>query len=108
MAQVPGLTMLAATTEQLAEQARQLCDQLTAALPEEQFLVCSDVGFAGGGSLPGAELETVVVQWRPGGMSPTAMVTALRQAEVPVVARIARMPSASTCGPSPRRISRTW
>jgi len=88
LAQVPALTMLAATTEQLAEQARQLCDQFAAALPDEQFLVCSDVGFAGGGSLPGAELETVVVQWRPGRVGPTAMVAALRQAEVPVVARI--------------------
>ncbi len=87
-AKVPTLRLLTASTDQLAERARQLCGQLAAALPDEQFLVCSDVGFAGGGALPAAELETVVVQWRPTGASAEAVVAALRRAEEPVVARI--------------------
>ena len=38
--------------------------------------------------MPGRELQTVVVQWRPSGTSVDEMVSALRHADVPVVARI--------------------
>jgi L-seryl-tRNA(Ser) seleniumtransferase len=85
---VPTLAMLAATTQELAERAEVLREQLQEALPDEQFYVCSDVGFAGGGSLPGQELQTVVVHWRPAHASTEAMATALREADVPVVARV--------------------
>lgn len=85
---VPTLAMLRASTDDLAERARDLSERLHQALPEEKFLVCSDVGYVGGGSMPQAELPTVVVQWRPSGVSTDQMVRALRQAETPVVARI--------------------
>ena len=85
---VPTLAMLAATTEELAKRADRVREQLQKALPDEQFYVCSDVGFAGGGSLPGKELQTVVVQWRPAHASTEAMAAALREADVPVVARV--------------------
>jgi len=87
-AQIPTLAMLAAPTEELAERAGLLSEQLSAAMSDEDFLVCSDVSFAGGGSLPTHELETVVVQWRPSQMSAESMAGALREADVPVVARI--------------------
>ena len=86
--QVPALAMLTASTEELALRARALLEQLEKALPDEHFFVCSDVGFAGGGSMPGRELETVVVQWRPEGQSVESAASALRQADVPVIARI--------------------
>ena len=38
--------------------------------------------------MPGAELETVVVQWRPASCSAADMVARLREADVPVVARV--------------------
>ncbi len=85
---VPALAMLRASTDELAERARDLCERLHQALPDEKFLVCSDVGYVGGGSMPQAELPTVVVQWRPTEVSTEQMVRALRQAETPVVARI--------------------
>lgn len=85
---VPALSMLRASTDELAERARDLSQRLHQALPEEKFLVCSDVGYVGGGSMPQAELPTVVVQWRPTEVSTEQMVRALRQAETPVVARI--------------------
>ncbi|MFQ5495557.1 MAG: L-seryl-tRNA(Sec) selenium transferase, partial [Phycisphaerae bacterium] len=86
---IPTLAMLCANTETLAERANELAEQLAAALPHERFLVCSDVGYAGGGSLPAEAMATVVVQWRPVRASADATAAALRAADVPVIARIA-------------------
>ncbi|MCP4248588.1 MAG: L-seryl-tRNA(Sec) selenium transferase [bacterium] len=85
---VPTLAMLSATSEHLAQRADALQAKLSAALPEESFLVCSDVCFAGGGSLPAETLETVVVQWRPRTATPEAITAGLRAASPPVIARI--------------------
>lgn len=85
---VPALRMLTVSTAELADRARELCERLQAGLPDEHFYVCSDVGFAGGGSLPGEEVPTVVVQWRPARSSATSVAAGLRRAEVPVIVRI--------------------
>ncbi len=85
---IPNLAMMRASTDELAERARKLGEQLEAALPEEQFYVCSDVGYVGGGSMPGQELETVVVRWRPSRLSVEEMAGRLREGEAPVVVRV--------------------
>lgn len=85
---VPTLAMLKAAPDELANRARALQEELQSAMPAEHFFVCSDVGFAGGGSMPGQELPTVVVQWRPQGRSVDEVMTALHTAETPVVARV--------------------
>ncbi len=85
---IPALSMLATTTDDLAPRAKLLCMQLQSALPEEDFLVCSDTTFAGGGSIPGREVQTVVVRWRPRYLSADELVRRLREEETPVVARI--------------------
>ncbi|MCH8252491.1 MAG: L-seryl-tRNA(Sec) selenium transferase [Planctomycetes bacterium] len=85
---IPALAMLAATTEELAGRAGALCEQLQAAMPDEHFFVCSDVAFAGGGAMPARELPTVVIQWRPARMSTESATSALRHADVPVIARV--------------------
>ena len=88
VARIPALAMLAAGAEQLAARAEALQQKLSAALPEELFLVCSDVSYAGGGSLPAESLETVVVQWRPSCAGVEAVTAAMRAAATPVVARV--------------------
>ncbi len=88
LASVPSLSMLGASNDELANRARSLLEQLEKAMPGEHFYVCSDVGYAGGGSMPGKELPTVVVQWRPARRSVEATMAALREADVPVVARV--------------------
>jgi len=88
LASVPSLSMLGAANDELANRARSLLEQLEKAMPDEHFYVCSDVGFAGGGSMPGKELPTVVVQWRPARRSVEATMAALREADVPVIARV--------------------
>jgi len=85
---IPTLSMLRESTKLLAERARHLAERLHDELPDESFMVCSGVGFAGGGSMPQQALESVIVQWRPSGMSVAAASAALRAAEVPVVASI--------------------
>ncbi len=85
---VPALAMLHADTDELAARARSLADDLKTALPDEQFYICSDVGFAGGGSMPGCELPTVVIQWRPRDRSTAEMAATLRRGEPPVIARV--------------------
>ncbi len=87
-AAVPAIAMMRASTDELAERARVLCEQLEAALPEEKFFVGSDVGYVGGGSMPARELQTVVVQWRPAKATADEMTRLLREADVPVVARV--------------------
>lgn len=87
-ARVTTLAMLSLSTEELAARAGDLSRRLEKALPGEHFYVCSDVGFVGGGSMPGQERETVVVQWRPVDATVDDMIAALRNADVPVVARI--------------------
>ena len=86
--EIPTLAALAAAPEQLAQRAESLIQQLDAQLPDERFLVCSDVAYAGGGSLPDREIESIVVQWRPVGASVDEAALALRGADVPVIARI--------------------
>jgi L-seryl-tRNA(Ser) seleniumtransferase len=85
---VPTLSMLRATTEELAVLATRLSELLKAALPSEQFYVGSDFGYAGGGSMPGQEIQTVVVQWRPSSASTEEMADALRDGDIPVIARV--------------------
>lgn len=88
VANIPTLRMLAASTDELARRARALCEQLEATLPGESFFVCSDVTFAGGGSIPGKEMQTIVVQWRPARSSTGEMAAALRTSETRVIVRI--------------------
>ncbi len=85
---IPALTMLTATTGALAHRAETLAELLSQAFPGEHFFVGSDVAFAGGGALPARELTTVIVQWRPAGARASEIAAALREADIPVIARI--------------------
>ncbi len=85
---VPTLAMLSASMDDLADHARLLCERLAEAVPDESFYVCSDVTYAGGGSLPARALPTVVVQWRPTRHGVDTVMDALRHADMPVIARV--------------------
>jgi len=85
---IPTLSMLRRSTEELGRAAHALAEKLRTTVVGEEFLVCTDVGFAGGGAMPEHQLETVVVQWRPNEVSVSEAAAALREAEVPIVARV--------------------
>ncbi len=86
--EVPALFMLQVPTEVLVERARDLTSMLKAAMPGANVYEASDVAYAGGGAMPGKELETIVVQWHPEHAGVNDVVSALRAAETPVVARV--------------------
>ncbi len=88
LSSIPTLRMMNVPADELAARAQALAEDLQQALPDERFLVCSDVSYVGGGSMPGQELSTVVVQWRPECGAVDAVATALRSGETPVVVRI--------------------
>jgi len=85
---IPALAMLTVGSDVLAERAEALQGRLASALPGESFLVCSDVSYAGGGSLPAEALETVVVQWRPASVGIEAATAAMRASGPPVIVRV--------------------
>lgn len=87
IANVPGLAMIAADTDALAERARSLCSMLEQCVPGESFYVCSSAAYVGGGSVPAVEIPSVGVQWRPRRMGVSEAAHMLRDGDVPIVAR---------------------
>ncbi|NOT01602.1 MAG: L-seryl-tRNA(Sec) selenium transferase [Phycisphaerales bacterium] len=85
---VPTVRMIRERTESLAPRADRLHQLLADAMPDERFLISSDTSCAGGGSLPGEGLPSVVIRWQPSTESPNAAAAALRTADPPVVARV--------------------
>ena len=85
---IPTLSMIHASTETLARRAGELDQMLADALPGEEFFMSSDVSFAGGGSLPGEGLPTVVIRWQPTFAPVDAVAAALRRTEPPVIVRV--------------------
>ena len=79
---IPVRRMLAQTREECGE----LAAKLAAAIPGAT--VESDVGFSGGGALPGEGIPTAVVAIRGGDVE--ARAAALRHGDPPIVARVAR------------------
>ena len=71
---------------QTQEECRSLAVQIAAAVPGAS--VESDVGFSGGGALPGEGIPTEVVAIRGGDVE--AWAAALRHGDPPIVARVAR------------------
>jgi L-seryl-tRNA(Ser) seleniumtransferase len=84
---VPSLAMLTADMGALLQRARKLCKRLRAARPEESFEVVSETSVAGGGSIPGREMETYCVSWKPAGMSVDDALVAMRLSDPALVAR---------------------
>jgi len=79
---IPVRAMLARTPQQCAELAQPIVDRVPGASLED------DVGFSGGGALPGESVPTTVVAIRGGDVEGWA--TQLRRGREPVVARVAR------------------
>ncbi|MBU5435255.1 L-seryl-tRNA(Sec) selenium transferase [Pseudoflavonifractor sp. MSJ-37] len=101
-AHIPVLAMLGASPAELERQARLRAGELAARLGDRCVLsAVPDVGEVGGGSLPGVELPTWVVELRPARMSVAALEKALRSWEVPIVGRV----SHDRCLLDPRTLS---
>jgi L-seryl-tRNA(Ser) seleniumtransferase len=85
--EVPVLRRLLTPPEELERRAHALAERIAAAVPDARVRVASDRAFAGGGSLPGFELPTWVVEVRSE-IGATRRAAALRRARPPVLARV--------------------
>ena len=89
--EIPTLAMLTRPAEELEPEAQGLARLLAeAAAGRAAVEVLSGVSQAGGGSLPGVDLQTWLVGVRPRQASPAEVERCLRRAEPPVLARIQR------------------
>ncbi|HEY6007724.1 MAG TPA: L-seryl-tRNA(Sec) selenium transferase, partial [Geobacteraceae bacterium] len=88
LAQVPTLRMLAVTPQELALRGRRLLRRLRTRLPEGVTLALVE-GFSqvGGGTLPLAELPTMLIAVRATGLTPQQLEQRLRKDPVPVIGR---------------------
>ena len=83
--EIPVLAMLTADPEDLRRRA----ETLARALPQAAgATVVKGESEVGGGSFPGAKLDTWLVQLNPGHLTPDTALTRLRDATPPVIARV--------------------
>lgn len=87
MAGVPTLAMLRKTMEEIGAVATRIASKLDGGLSCE-LRVENAIGFMGGGSLPGQELPTRLVEIRPLRMSAGELARALRQGSPSIFTRI--------------------
>jgi len=85
---IPALRMMRISEEQMTHRARQVAERLREECPRLLVEVMESRSVLGGGSAPGATLPTRVVSLKPAGMSADALLTRLRQAEVPIIGRV--------------------
>jgi L-seryl-tRNA(Ser) seleniumtransferase len=87
IARIPALRALARTKEELRPIATRLACAVRSALPDAVVEVCDGFSQAGGGSLPGVEIPTVLVAVRT--VEPVHKLEAsLRQYDPPVMVRV--------------------
>lgn len=91
LAEIPTLRMLGRTKADLAPVAAELAALIRTAVGDRARVeVVEGVSAAGGGSLPGVELATVLVAVSETALPLVAVEAALRHGDPPVLARIAR------------------
>ena len=90
--EIPALRMIFATPDEIGERARRHAESLAPRLPAGWVVdIHSGTSRVGGGAAPMEELPTWLVRLRPGpgsGCSVTALESALRSGETPVIARV--------------------
>ena len=87
-AQIPLLSLLSASQENLKNRAERLAPQLEAMPHVESAEAVAGECFLGGGSVPTQRLDSWCVGIRPAGMSVDALAKALRMGDQPVFPRV--------------------
>ncbi|MBP5167217.1 MAG: L-seryl-tRNA(Sec) selenium transferase [Oscillospiraceae bacterium] len=85
---VPVLSMLARTSEELKRQAEELAEKISAAAPGWSVDICPTSDEAGGGSLPATEFPGWAVCIEPKGMTLTEFERLMRLSPTPIVLRL--------------------
>lgn len=87
VAEIPTLAMLSASVDSLRMRARQLAVEI-GELPGCEVEIANETATVGGGSLPGVDLPTVVLQIRSRSMSADELSRRLRLGSIRVFGRI--------------------
>jgi L-seryl-tRNA(Ser) seleniumtransferase len=85
---IPVLKMLLTSQQDLKTRAMKIQRLIKKGFPDLDIIVVKDSSKAGGGSLPEIEFPTFVVSMKPINMSVNALELRLREAEIPIIARI--------------------
>ncbi|HMG32758.1 MAG TPA: L-seryl-tRNA(Sec) selenium transferase [Blastocatellia bacterium] len=89
--QIPVLSAIAATREDLAERARRFCSRLEATVSGAFDIQVEDgESVIGGGSAPDVRLSTALISLRHDSLSPSALDEKLRGEAIPIVTRTER------------------
>jgi len=88
IANIPTLKMLTTTIEALQEKAQQLAGKLKPLAHKITIEIVDSASQVGGGSYPGEEIPSKAVAISPHNMSINQLVESLRQAPIPIVAKI--------------------
>lgn len=86
---VPAIEMLTADASSLRRRAEELAEGLREMCPDAHIDVERDISQVGGGSYPGAEIETWVIAVRVPGRSEGDLERACRSGQTPVIGRVA-------------------
>ena len=85
---IPAMAMIVADGDGLRQRAQRIADALRGSSPGVEIEVARDVTEIGGGSYPGAELETWVLRIKVAGCSERDLEAACRTGDPPVIGRI--------------------
>lgn len=83
---IPVLWMLSRKSDELKQQAQELCAALKNTGVSGEFAVEPSISMMGGGSLPAEEIPSFAVTIKPAGMSCDEMAERMRKMSVPVIA----------------------
>lgn len=85
---IPVYRLLSTPLDALRRRAERLASALAQFVPETDIEAAPDDSYAGGGSLPTLRFPTWIVTFRVEGCTAQALSAALRQRELPIVARV--------------------
>ena len=85
---VPAMAMISADSVPLRRRAERIADALRGGSPGAEIEVAQDVTEIGGGSYPGAQLETWVLRIQIAGRSERDLEAACRAGDPPVIGRV--------------------
>jgi L-seryl-tRNA(Ser) seleniumtransferase len=86
--EIPAMALIVADSDALRQRAERIADMLRGKAPGVEIEVAGDVTEIGGGSYPGAELETWVVRIKVGSRSERELEAACRAGDPPVIGRV--------------------
>ena len=86
--EIPGLSMLGTSLNELRQRAESLAVRLRAVAGVAKVMVGEDVAYVGGGSLPDQSMPTCVLEIQAKGISDAEFAYRLRTGEPAVVARL--------------------